>query len=83
MVLFFIIYSWYFGKVSRNASEEWLLQPDFPKGTFLIRQGEATPGITFTPSLNQSKEKVGVSCHGIYLCITFRNQNLDVEIYKL
>ena len=38
---------WYFGKVSRNASEEWLLAPDYPKGTFLVRQGEMTPGKLF------------------------------------
>ena len=42
---FFLFFSrWYFGKVSRNASEEWLLHPGLQKGTFLIRQGEALPG---------------------------------------
>ena len=39
-------FRWYFGKVSRNASEEWLLATGYPKGSFLIRQGEASPGKT-------------------------------------
>lgn len=39
---------WYFGKVSRNASEEWLLSTGYPKGSFLVRQGEASPGIYLT-----------------------------------
>ena len=34
---------WYFGKVSRGASEEWLLAPDYPTGTFLVRHGEKSP----------------------------------------
>lgn len=41
----FIFHRWYFGKVSRNASEEWLLAPDQPKGTFLVRLGEMSPGM--------------------------------------
>lgn len=36
-------YKWYVGKVSRTASEEWLLSTGNPNGTFLIRQGVASP----------------------------------------
>ncbi|KAL5005113.1 hypothetical protein ScPMuIL_018569 [Solemya velum] len=49
---------WYFGKVSRNASEEWLLSPGYPKGTFLIRKGEAEPD-TFTLSIRDCDELNG------------------------
>ncbi|XP_050417881.1 tyrosine-protein kinase SRK2 isoform X2 [Patella vulgata] len=48
-------HDWYFGKVTRNASEEWLLLPDYPKGTFLIRQGEQSPD-TYTLSVRDCDE---------------------------
>jgi len=51
-------HDWYFGKVSRNASEEWLLAPDYPKGTFLVRQGEMSPG-TYTLSVRDCDELRG------------------------
>ncbi|XP_076098947.1 tyrosine-protein kinase Fyn-like isoform X2 [Mytilus galloprovincialis] len=51
-------YDWYFGKVSRHASEEWLLSPGYPKGTFLIRQGEAAPD-TYTLSVRDCDELRG------------------------
>ncbi|XP_013080981.1 tyrosine-protein kinase SRK2-like isoform X1 [Biomphalaria glabrata] len=51
-------YDWYFGKVSRNASEEWLLAPDYPKGTFLVRLGEMSPD-TYTLSVRDCDELRG------------------------
>ncbi|XP_012945499.1 tyrosine-protein kinase SRK2 [Aplysia californica] len=51
-------HEWYFGKVSRNASEEWLLAPDYPKGTFLVRQGEMSPD-TYTLSVRDCDELRG------------------------
>ncbi|KAL3848375.1 hypothetical protein ACJMK2_019237 [Sinanodonta woodiana] len=51
-------HDWYFGKVSRNASEEWLLMSGYPKGTFLIRLGEASPD-TFTLSVRDCDELRG------------------------
>lgn len=51
-------HDWYFGKVSRHASEEWLLSPGYPKGTFLIRQGEAAPD-TYTLSVRDCDELRG------------------------
>lgn len=51
-------YDWYFGKVSRNASEEWLLSAGYPKGSFLIRQGEASPD-TLTLSVRDLDELQG------------------------
>ncbi|XP_045200038.2 tyrosine-protein kinase SRK2-like isoform X1 [Mercenaria mercenaria] len=51
-------YDWYFGKVSRNASEEWLLSIGYPKGSFLVRQGEASPD-TLTLSVRDLDELQG------------------------
>ncbi|XP_052784227.1 tyrosine-protein kinase SRK3-like isoform X2 [Mya arenaria] len=51
-------YDWYFGKVSRNASEEWLLSSGYPKGSFLVRQGEASPD-TLTLSVRDCDELRG------------------------
>ncbi|XP_029633166.1 tyrosine-protein kinase SRK2 isoform X4 [Octopus sinensis] len=51
-------FDWYFGKVSRNASEEWLLHPGLQKGSFLIRQGEALPD-TYTLSVRDCDELRG------------------------
>ncbi|GFO40045.1 tyrosine-protein kinase [Plakobranchus ocellatus] len=51
-------HEWYFGKVSRNASEEWLLAPDYPKGTFLVRLGEMSPD-TYTLSVRDCDELRG------------------------
>lgn len=51
-------HDWYFGKVTRNASEEWLLAPDYPKGTFLVRQGEMSPD-TYTLSVRDCDELRG------------------------
>ncbi|KAJ8310789.1 hypothetical protein KUTeg_012654 [Tegillarca granosa] len=51
-------YEWYFGKVSRHASEDWLLSPGYPKGTFLVRQGEAAPD-TYTLSVRDCDELRG------------------------
>ncbi|CAG5135275.1 unnamed protein product, partial [Candidula unifasciata] len=51
-------YDWYFGKVSRNASEEWLLSPGHLTGTFLIRLGEMTPD-TYTLSVRDCDELRG------------------------
>ncbi|XP_064615394.1 tyrosine-protein kinase SRK3-like [Liolophura sinensis] len=71
-------FKWYFGKVSRNASEEWLLQPDFPKGTFLIRQGEATPD-TYTLSVRDCDELRGflVKHYKIHMKKSSNNDDLD------
>lgn len=55
---FFFNFSWYFGKVSRQASEDWLLSPGYPKGTYLVRQGEAAPD-TYTLSVRDCDELRG------------------------
>lgn len=55
---FFAFFSWYFGKVSRQASEDWLLSPGYPKGTYLVRQGEAAPD-TYTLSVRDCDELRG------------------------
>lgn len=55
---FFFYFSWYFGKVSRQASEDWLLSPGYPKGTYLVRQGEAAPD-TYTLSVRDCDELRG------------------------
>ncbi|XP_061194878.1 tyrosine-protein kinase SRK2-like [Saccostrea echinata] len=51
-------FDWYFGKVSRQASEDWLLSPGYPKGTYLVRQGEAAPD-TYTLSVRDCDELRG------------------------
>lgn len=39
------IHSWFFGKISRREAEKLLLNgSDYPRGTFLIRNSEQTPG---------------------------------------
>ncbi|XP_069104674.1 proto-oncogene tyrosine-protein kinase Yrk-like isoform X2 [Argopecten irradians] len=70
---------WYFGKVSRHASEDWLLSPGYPKGTFLVRQGEAAPD-TFTLSVRDCDELRGylVKHYKIY---TQRSNDLRGEDY--
>ena len=57
-MIFFFYFSWYFGKVSRQASEDWLLSPGYPKGTYLVRQGEAAPD-TYTLSVRDCDELRG------------------------
>ncbi|WAR27446.1 LCK-like protein, partial [Mya arenaria] len=42
----------------RNASEEWLLSSGYPKGSFLVRQGEASPD-TLTLSVRDCDELRG------------------------
>lgn len=56
--MLFCFFSWYFGKVSRQASEDWLLSPGYPKGTYLVRQGEAAPD-TYTLSVRDCDELRG------------------------
>lgn len=59
LILYFAwFFSWYFGKVSRQASEDWLLSPGYPKGTYLVRQGEAAPD-TYTLSVRDCDELRG------------------------
>lgn len=58
MFVFCLFFSWYFGKVSRQASEDWLLSPGYPKGTYLVRQGEAAPD-TYTLSVRDCDELRG------------------------
>uniref|UniRef100_A0A8C8BVB8 Tyrosine-protein kinase n=1 Tax=Otus sunia TaxID=257818 RepID=A0A8C8BVB8_9STRI len=35
---------WYFGKITRRESERLLLNPENPRGTFLVRESETTKG---------------------------------------
>nr|1BKM_A Chain A, PP60 V-SRC TYROSINE KINASE TRANSFORMING PROTEIN [Rous sarcoma virus] len=35
---------WYFGKITRRESEALLLNPENPRGTFLVRESETTKG---------------------------------------
>uniref|UniRef100_A0A0B6ZUP3 Tyrosine-protein kinase n=1 Tax=Arion vulgaris TaxID=1028688 RepID=A0A0B6ZUP3_9EUPU len=72
-------YDWYFGKVSRNASEEWLLAPDHPKGTFLIRLGEMSPD-TYTLSVRDCDELKGYLVKH-YKIITKRVPETGKECY--
>ncbi|KAK3095989.1 hypothetical protein FSP39_021779, partial [Pinctada imbricata] len=74
-------YDWYFGKVSRHASEDWLLSPGYPKGTFLLRQGEAAPD-TYTLSVRDCDELRGylVKHYKIY---TGRTNDSIVEFYYI
>lgn len=44
--------------MSRQASEDWLLSPGYPKGTYLVRQGEAAPD-TYTLSVRDCDELRG------------------------
>ncbi|XP_046548135.1 tyrosine-protein kinase SRK2-like isoform X2 [Haliotis rubra] len=72
-------HEWYFGKVSRNASEEWLLSPGYAKGTYLVRQGEASPD-TYTLSVRDYDELRGylVKHYKIY---TTRSEDSLKEFY--
>ncbi|XP_040432386.1 proto-oncogene tyrosine-protein kinase Src isoform X2 [Cygnus olor] len=36
--------TWYFGKITRRESERLLLNPENPRGTFLVRESETTKG---------------------------------------
>ncbi|XP_052218900.1 tyrosine-protein kinase SRK2-like isoform X2 [Dreissena polymorpha] len=68
-------YEWYFGQVSRNASEEWLLSSGYPKGSFLVRQGEASPD-TLTLSVRDCDELRGyVVKH--YKIVTYKRAGKD------
>ncbi|XP_014340715.1 proto-oncogene tyrosine-protein kinase Src [Latimeria chalumnae] len=35
---------WYFGKITRRESERFLLNPENPRGTYLVRESETTKG---------------------------------------
>ena len=41
---YFILYSWFFGAVTRKHAENLLMQPFNESGSFLIRNSESTPG---------------------------------------
>lgn len=74
-------YDWYFGKVSRDASEDWLLAPGYPRGTFLVRQGEASPG-TYTLSVRDYDELRGYLAKH-YKIMTRRSPDHSCELYYI
>ncbi|KAL8574212.1 hypothetical protein ACOMHN_066395 [Nucella lapillus] len=74
-------YDWYFGKVSRDASEDWLLATGYPRGTFLVRQGEASPG-TYTLSVRDYDDLRGYLAKH-YKIVTRRPPDHSCELYYI
>jgi len=42
--VYYILFSWFFGKVSRADAEKTLLQADKQTGTYFIRDSNSQPG---------------------------------------
>uniref|UniRef100_A0A669P0Z6 Tyrosine-protein kinase n=1 Tax=Phasianus colchicus TaxID=9054 RepID=A0A669P0Z6_PHACC len=70
---------WYFGKITRRESERLLLNPENPRGTFLVRESETTKGDPHIPLSFSARATVlgaalqGSSKHADGLCHRLTN----------